>query len=508
MSRCARLAFFSVEVFVATLAGSTIHGATDYWQVSTGDWSVASNWGGTLPDSSSIAIVTNNGTANITLLGATCGTLSLGSGAGSGSVLLSAGSLGSDVNSVGASGTGIFTQTGGTNSASNLFLGYDVGSSGNYSFGGGLLSSGGLYVGYSGSGSFTQSGGTNSSGSLYLGYLSDSIGTYDLRGGQLAARDEHLDGAGNAVFNQTGGVNNIAHALFLGSVGGVSDVEYNLVGGVLNGLIIVYGNGHLSSSGGQYNGLIWRPDGIPPNVLTLSGTYTVYDNSSGNGKLVTGSVGGGGGILKTGPASVSLGGSNTYSGGTIITQGSILLGNAGALLNSTVAILVDNGLLFLPGIGSFNVGALSGSRSLRLSDTGGGPVTISVGGNGASTTFSGAITGNGDLIKTGKGALLLSGTNTYTGGTSVYGGRLLLTNPMSIKDGSNLTVGAGGSFDVVVNDTSVDACQFSAMPMNREPAAVPEPGTLALVVLAGAAAAAVAAGRQRAAASSRACPRE
>ena len=56
-------------------------------------------------------------------------------------------------------------QSGGTNSvAGYLYLGYNAGSSGTYNLSGsGLLSAGySEYIGYSGSGSFTQSGGTNS----------------------------------------------------------------------------------------------------------------------------------------------------------------------------------------------------------------------------------------------------------------------------------------------------------------------------------------------------------
>ena len=59
------------------------------------------------------------GTANVTLLGETCGTLSLGSSAGSGTVLMTSGSLNTTgYENVGDSGIGSFTLTGGTNSAS------------------------------------------------------------------------------------------------------------------------------------------------------------------------------------------------------------------------------------------------------------------------------------------------------------------------------------------------------------------------------------------------------
>ena len=84
-----------------------------------------------------------------------------------------------------------------------------------------------------------------------------------------------------------------------------------------------------------------------------------------------------------------------------------------------------NGLGFSAGIGTFNLGGLSGSGSFALSDTGGNAVTLQVGGNGASTSFSGAVGGNGNLAKVGSGTLILSGTNTYSGNTVISQGVLI-----------------------------------------------------------------------------------
>ena len=77
--------------------------------------------------------------------------------------------------------------------------------------------------------------------------------------------------------------------------------------------------------------------------------------------------------------------------------------------NSTVSVLVDNGLEFLPGIATSDLGGLAGGNLLTLSNTNGSAITLSVGGNGANMTFSGNIGGNGRLVKAGTGMLTLSG---------------------------------------------------------------------------------------------------
>jgi hypothetical protein len=88
------VSFASSLVALVMFSAEQLHGASLYWSVPSGDWSTTSNWGGTLPTSADTAYVVNGGTANVTQIGATCGALWLGSGAGaSGTVLMTAGSL-------------------------------------------------------------------------------------------------------------------------------------------------------------------------------------------------------------------------------------------------------------------------------------------------------------------------------------------------------------------------------------------------------------------------------
>ena len=79
--------------------------------------------------------------------------------------------------------------------------------------GSGLLSASNQYVGYSGTGTFTQSGGTNSVYyNLYLGYDSGASGTYNLGDTALlscAVDDEVVGYGGTGTFTQSGGTNTI-----------------------------------------------------------------------------------------------------------------------------------------------------------------------------------------------------------------------------------------------------------------------------------------------------------
>ena len=127
-----------------------------------------------------------------------------------------------------------------------------------------------------------------------------------------------------------------------------------------------------------------------------------------------------GSVLKSGAGTLTLSGANTHSGTTTISGGQIKLGHALALQNSTVSLGVADGL-DLNGYAA-TLGGLTGSGNLAL-----GSQALTVGGNGNSTTYTGILSGTGgSLTKTGDGTLVLTGTNTYTGGTTIDGGTLQL----------------------------------------------------------------------------------
>ena len=101
------------------------------------------------------------------------------------------------------------------------------------------------------------------------------------------------------------------------------------------------------------------------------------------------------------------------------------------------------------GDGRIAAGSIAGSGTYYI----GGGNTLVVGGNNLSTEVSGVIAdfnpcgcgppGAGSLEKEGSGRLILSGTNTYTGSTTVNGGVLQVDG--SIAASNLLTVNAGGA---------------------------------------------------------------
>jgi autotransporter-associated beta strand protein len=179
--------------------------------------------------------------------------------------------------------------------------------------------------------------------------------------------------------------------------------------------------------------------------------FTVNANTSFGG-----SISGGAGLTKYGEGTLTLSGSNSYSGGTTFAAGMIRAGNdnafgTGALTFAGGAIgsadstshTFANSVVFLGDmtIGDYidSMGALTFTSGI---DLGNDNRRITTKSNG---TFTGVIA-NGGITKDGLGTLTLSGSNTYSNGTTLLEGTLLAANDSAFGTGVlNLVGGVIGS---------------------------------------------------------------
>ena len=133
-----------------------------------------------------------------------------------------------------------------------------------------------------------------------------------------------------------------------------------------------------------------------------------------------------GSLAKNGAGTLALSGANTYTGGTTVSAGTLRLDGGDNRLATTGDVVVSGGATLDLNDNSQQIGALSGAGNVTL---GSGTLTV------ASGTFSGVISETGSLAKNGAGTLALSGASTYTGGTTLEQGRLVLDHDSALGAG-------------------------------------------------------------------------
>jgi autotransporter-associated beta strand protein len=264
------------------------------------------------------------------------------------------------------------------------------------------------------------------------------------------AGTEYCGYSGGGTINQIGGKNStpqLCLALNQGSSG-----AYNLDGGVLilSSLVIGSGSASFNFSGGTLASGAAFSTTLP--IMLGAGAGANFDTSNGSVTLA-GALTGPGRLTKIGSRVLTLTTANSYSGATLVRGGTLALGNALAIQNSTFDTS-GIGLLSFGSLATATFGGLTGSGSLRVSNSASAAVNLQVGLNGGNTTFLGSLIGSGSLSKTGSGALTLAGSNSYTGLTSVNQGAILvngsLASPVTVNNGGALG-GTGSLSSAIVN---------------------------------------------------------
>jgi len=265
------------------------------------------------------------------------------------------------------------------------------------------------------------------------------MGNTTVSGGEL-----HLDKASGNAVNEAS-----FSTLFINSGGLVKLLQSNQIGD--EGGVDINGSGGILDMQ-SFSDTIFNLFAISGSTITgASGsvlTVGMATPTSGGG-TVDGVIAGGLSLVVNGPfasTQLVLAGSNTHTGDTLVSGGTLVLGNFNALQNSTL----DTGpagtaraVFFAAGTGTYHLGGLTGSDRLGHNTNGIGGNTISVGANGQSTTFDGDIIGSGGLTKVGLGTLELTATNTYTGATNINQGTLLVNG--NYTGGGTHNVAAGGT---------------------------------------------------------------
>ncbi|EAB3008851.1 fibronectin-binding autotransporter adhesin ShdA [Salmonella enterica] len=201
---------------------------------------------------------------------------------------------------------------------------------------------------------------------------------------------------------------NDAAALGSGDVAIAENAKLELSQGTLDnnvtgeGQIVKSGSDELIVTGdNNYSGGTTISDGtlIADHADSL-GTGAVANSGVlqvGEGELEN-TLSGSGSLMKTGTGELTLSGDNSYSGGTTITDGTLTADHADSL----------------------GTGAVANSGVLQVGEG----------------ELENTLSGSGSLVKTGTGELTLNGDNDYSGGTTIDDGVLIADNADSLGTGA------------------------------------------------------------------------
>lgn len=331
--------------------------------------------------------------------------------------------------SVTIGGDFIFAGTGDATFGAPVGLGTSIRTITNNQSSGSLILSGTISGGSGGGLAFSGNGVNTLSGpNTYNGGLSLNAGTLNLN---------HLTALGTGTFTLNGGTIDNTSGAAIGPFTNNNPQTWNsnlaFTGGAGTTHDLNFGTGAIS---------LGTTAGTTRSITTSAGTLT-FGGVISNGTTANS-------LTKAGAGTLLLSGANTYTGATTISDGILSIatisngGVAGTLGQSTNAatnLVFDGGTLKY-------TGASSPSTDRNFTINSGKTATFDISGS-TDLTVSGASTAtNGSLTKIGTGFLRLTGTNLYSGNTTITGGGIWLTDSGSIANSPLIEIGGGASFDV------------------------------------------------------------
>ena len=252
-------------------------------------------------------------------------------------------------------------------------------------------------------------------------------------------------GSSNNLSSQFDGVISGAGTIIKAGTGTLGLTGTNTFGGVgqtvsVNGGILQY---YSDNNLGDAANSVTLNDGTLETMASITSARAI--NLSGNGTIDTGNnvdlfsgvVSGAGGLTKAGSGILNLSGTNTFTGGTTINAGTVVINDATSLGSSSGGLSLNSGTLEVGG-------TFSTARNITL-----GSATSIIQVDPSQTyTVNGVVSGSGSLNKNGTGNLSLTGANTFTGSTAVNQGTLTLAGA-----GSNISLGSTSSITVSTGAT-------------------------------------------------------
>ena len=229
--------------------------------------------------------------------------------------------------------------------------------------------------------------------------------------------------------------------------------------------------------------------------VTLVGDNTIEVNA---GSLtIDGQVTGTGGFTMAGTGELTLTASNTYSGATMISAGTLDITNSGALSTSAVTVnnyatlQLDGGVTITPssitvaGAGAAAAGALIAATG---DNTYAGPITLAAAQTDIDVEAGATLDLSGDigedmlgrqLVSIGDGVLILGGTGSYTSGASLLGGTTVVNgsiaaSPSGVSIRSGATLAGTGTVNpnlFVFSGATVAPGEHRQPPASSTPAA-------------------------------------
>ncbi|MHA6197227.1 autotransporter-associated beta strand repeat-containing protein [Pseudomonas wadenswilerensis] len=209
------------------------------------------------------------------------------------------------------------------------------------------------------------------------------------------------------------------------------------------GVVLVQGQQTVNALQFKTNGyvLVQGAAGALDLVNGTGGTASVVTDTGISAQIAT-NITGTGKLTKSGAGTLILSGSNSHSGGTVLSAGTLAvrsdsaLGTGNLVLGSGTTLVADS---FPP---TLNNALVTNGVSTLL-------VSVS------RLTLGGAISGAGGLIKTGAGTLVLNGSNNMLGNFNLNAGGLIIGNGLALGSGS-LVTSTGTTLDASLPGVTVD----------------------------------------------------